>query len=478
MAMSKKSSLYSIQKLFGLAAVSLAFSHQVDAKKPNIVFILADDLGWADLPAYGHKSVTAHGGWIVGGELKMPNVDMMAREGTLFSQYYVNSGVSSPSRTGIMTGQFPGRLGIHDYLANHELNQKRGMPDFLDTGVPTITSLLKKAGYVTGHFGKWHLGSDNLSPKPADYGIDFYKDCLDGPMKRVGSTGMIADETIKFIENNAGKPFYINVWLYDPHSPLHPTDEMMEPYKNLSPGWGNNRGALEVWYGVLSDIDRHVGRIINKLNELGLSENTIVIFTSDNGPESGLIPFVSHYGGASSTDTGPFRGIKRSLYEGGIREPFIVRWSGNTPAGKVDNTSVITGVDFLPTICYLAGVELPGEIRLDGENLSAALKGTPVIKNKPQMWENRFPVYGHIIHKSPILAIRVGNWKLLMNPDRSRVELYDIPNDPTELNNLAANNPEIVNDLAEKVLKWQASLPKGPIDKDAGSNSYPWPQNQ
>ncbi|MFC1541202.1 sulfatase [Candidatus Latescibacterota bacterium] len=469
----------------GLAGSTFLYStpeaaSQSRGKKPNFVFIFCDDLGWADLPAHGHKSVTAHGGWIVRGELKMPNVDRMAAEGTIFSQFYVNSGVCSPSRTGIMTGQFPGSLGIHDYLGNPEQNKRHGVADYVETTTPMITSLLKGAGYNTAHFGKWHLGSGPDAPKPEEYGIDVYKPCNNGPMKRVGSTEMIADETINFIESKSDgdEPFYINAWLYDPHSPLRPTEEMMAPYKNLSPRWGDHKGALEVWYGVLSNIDLHVGRILDKLDELGLSENTVVVFSSDNGPESGLIPFISHYGGASSTNTGPFRGVKRSLYEGGIREPFIVRWPGTTPAGNVDNTSVISGVDWLPTVCNLAGVTLPSGKKFDGENLSPALKGTPVKKTKPQMWENRFPVYGHVLHKSPILAIRVDNWKLLMNPDRSRIELYDIPNDPSELNNLADRRPEIVRDLSEQVLKWQATLPKGPIDKDAGSNAYPWPQNQ
>lgn len=453
---------------------------QANNDRPNFIFILCDDLGWADLPVHGHQSVTAHGGWLVRGDLKMPNVDRLAAEGTIYSQFYVNAGVCSPSRAGIMTGQFPGSLGIHDYLGNPKQNKAHGMPDWVEPSIPMVTRLLQNAGYKTAHFGKWHLGSGPHAPKPEEYGIDDYKPCNDGPMKRVGSTEMIADETINFLESSvAGKePFYINAWLYDPHSPLRPTEEMMAPYKHLSPGFGDNKGALEIWYAVLTDIDKHVGRIIDKLDELGLSENTIVVFSSDNGPESGLIPFISHYGGASSTNTGPFRGVKRSLYEGGIREPFIVRWPGTTPAGKVDNTSVISGVDWLPTVCDLARVPLPNGKKFDGENLSRALKGTPVIKERPQMWENRFPVYGHVIHKSPMLAIRVGNWKLLMNPDRSRVELYDIPNDPTELNNLASLKPDIVKDLSEMVLAWQATLPEGPVDPNAGSNAYPWPQSR
>lgn len=458
----------------GLALPALGRS--AAPKRPNFIFLFCDDMGWGDLPCYGHRSVLAHGGWTVRGELKMPQLDRMAREGTRFTQFYVASGVCSPSRAGIMTGQFPSRLGIHDYLSSAELNEKRGVVDYLDPAVPTVTSLLKQAGYATGHFGKWHLGRGDSAPKPEDYGIDHYDKCNGPPLGRVGSSEAIADQTIAFAEAHRDTPFFINAWIYDPHSPLHPTEEMMAPYKDLSPRWGDHKGAMQVYYAVLTNLDKHVGRILDALDRLGLSENTVVIFSSDNGPESGLIPFISHYGGAASA--GPFRGLKRSLYEGGVRMPFIVRWPGATPAGAVDDDSVIGGVDFLPTICKLAGVELPAGLSLDGEDLSPALLGKPLAKARPLMWENRYPVYGHVLDKSPMLAIRDGKWKLLMNPDRSRIELYDIPADPTELNNLAGRHPEVVNGLSARLLEWQATLPKGPVNSDAGSNAYPWPRSQ
>ncbi|MFC1692337.1 sulfatase-like hydrolase/transferase [Candidatus Latescibacterota bacterium] len=458
-----------------LGSSKKVFGETATGKRPNFVFIFCDDLGWADLPCHGHQSTPGHGGWIVRGELKMPNIDRMSQEGTIFTQFYVNSAVCSPSRTGIMTGQFPGRLGIHDYIAGPKLNIERGMPNNVDPEIPTVTRLLRESGYTTAHFGKWHLGREI---PPEEYGIDVFKTCANGPQRRVGSTEMIADETINFIEENRDEPFYINAWLYDPHSPLHPTEEMIEPYKDLSPRWGDHKGSLQVWYAVLTNIDRHVGRIMDKLDELGLSENTVVIFSSDNGPESGLLPQTSHYGGASSTTTGPFRGLKRSLYEGGVREPFIVRWPGSTPAGKIDDSTVIGGVDFLPTVSRLAGAKLQGGLTLDGEDMSLAIKGNPMKKKKPLMWENRFPVYGHVIHKSPILAIRDGDWKLLMNPDRSRIELFNIPQDPTELNNLADEFPGVVKKLSESVLQWSITLPKGPVHKDAGSNAYSWPKDK
>lgn len=441
-------------------------------KPPNFVFILADDMGWGDLPSYGHRPEAAYGGWTVRGELKMPNLDRMSRRGVRFTQFNVASPVCSASRCGLMTGQCPTRLGIHDYLAGHELNQQRGMPDFLDPKTPTVTRLLQKAGYATGHFGKWHLGAD---PKPEAYGIDRYHTGMRGPNARVRSSEVIADETIAFIESHKDAPFYINTWVYDPHSPLHPTDEMLAPYKGLSPGWGNHYGALQVYYGVLTNLDKQIGRILDKLDQLGLSENTVVVFSSDNGPEDGIIPFTSHYGGAASA--GPFRGQKRSLYEGGIRLPFIVQWPGKAPAGKVDDATVIGGVDWLPTVCRLAGVEPAANMPLDGEDLSGALMGKPMARRKPLMWEWRGPVYGSPLNQAPMLAIREGKWKLLINPDGSRVELYDIPADPSEVENLAARRPTVVKRLSARVLAWQKTLPKGPLHPDAGRRNYPWPKD-
>jgi N-acetylgalactosamine-6-sulfatase len=439
------------------------------AKPPNVIFILADDLGWGDLPCYGHRNTLAHGGWTVRGDLKMPHMDRMAREGTRFTQFYVASAVCSPSRTGFLTGQFPARLGIHDYLADPPLNAKRGVRDWLDPDVPSMTRLLKSAGYATSHFGKWHLGSGTQAPKPEQYGIDRFDACM--KQGRVKSSESIADETIAFAEANRERPFFINAWLNDPHSPLHPTEEMMAPYKGLSPRWGDHKGAMEIYYGVLTEMDRHIGRILDGLDRLQLSSNTIVIFSSDNGPESGLIPFVSHYGGAATA--GPFRGIKRSLYEGGIRTPFVVRWPGRTPAGRVDNETVLAGVDLMPSLLKLVGSTCP---TCDGEDLSETWLGRSRNRSKALMWENRYPVYGHVLDMSPMLAARQGRWKLLMNPDRSRVELYDIPADPSEINNRADREPGVVRDLSARLLRWQSTLPKGPVDPAAGKNRYPWPQ--
>lgn len=447
-----------------------AGSQAAAGKPPNIIFILADDWGWGDLRCYGHR------------QLKTPNLDRLARQGVLFTQFYVCSGVCSPSRTAFMTGHFPARHGIHGHIATLQQNEARGMPDYLDASVPNVAQLLHDAGYATAHFGKWHLGTGPQAPSPDKYGFDAHKTNIGTMAKRDGwnfwdpkepgwrarSTELIMDETIGFVEANRDRPFYVQAWLWDTHARLQPTEEQMKPYQRF-------RGALRIYYSAATAADAQIGRLLAKLDELGLADNTIVIFSSDNGPEDIVIGNASEHGVGSA---GPFRGRKRSLYEGGVRVPFIVRWPAGTPAGKVDDTSVIAGLDFLPTMCKLTGVDLPEGLNLDGEDMSDALRGNPRERTTPLMWEWRFRVHGHVINQSPMLAIREGKWKLLMNPDRSRVELYDIPSDPSELSNLADRYPEVVKRLSERVLAWQATLPEGPVEEVAGSNAYPWPRSE
>jgi len=358
------------------------------------------------------------------------------------------------------------------------------MPNWLDPKVHTVNRLLKDAGYTTGHFGKWHLGSGDGAPTPGDYGIDEH--CTsnssgpqltgtDDPYFRARSTTQIVDRTIDFIERNHDKPFYVNVWSLVPHATLHPTDEQMKPYERFAPRGVPYKGAKQIYYASVSDLDRQIGRLVRRIDELGLRSNTIIAFSSDNGPEDFDIRNAVHSG---IGDTGPFRGRKRSIYEGGVRVPFIVRWPGHIPSGTVDNTTVIAGVDWLPTICSLAGVRLPGDLNPDGQDMSSALLGRPRQRAKPLMWEWRFRIFGDMVHKCPMLAIREGKWKLLMNPDHTRVELYNIPNNPTELDNVADQYPDVVNELSRKVLEWQKTLPPGPVEEVAGSNAYPWPKEQ
>ena len=449
----------------GLAGASVAWP-EIGARaedkmtRPNFVFVLADDWGWGDLGCFGNDL------------LKTPNLDKLASQGTIFTQFYVNGSVCSPTRAGIMTGRFPARHRIFGHFADHDTNAKRGMPNWLDPNVTTLTDLLKQAGYVTGHFGKWHLGAGKGAPEPKEYGVDDYRvfggngPGWNDPNFPARSSELIVDESIRFIQANRDKPFFVNVWLKDTHAFLDPTEEQMAAYPNL-------KGAYRIYCSAATNADKQLGGLFAKLDELGLSQNTVVIFTGDNGPEDIRIPNASHSGVGSA---GPFRGRKRSLYEGGIRTPFIIRWPGVTPAGKVDNSTVLSGVDMLPTICTLAGIGVPADLRGDGEELSAALKGSPKTRAKALFWEFRFYIYSHTVHRSPMIAVREGDWKLLTNPDRSRIELYNIPKDPTELTNRAEQKPEIAKKLTDKALEWFKTLPEAPIEPQAGKNDYPWPK--
>lgn len=438
--------------------------------RPNFVFVLADDLGWGDLGCFGHR------------ELRTPNLDRMAAQGLRFTQFYVCSGVCSPSRAAFLTGRFPARFGIHGHLDTPEKNARRGMPNWLDPALPTLPRLLQEAGYRTAHFGKWHLGASPDAPPATAYGFDIHRAVNANPdgwdvnqaYFRAQSSRYFMDEALKFIEANRDRPFYVQTWLLLPHAILHPTDDQMKPYQRFAPAKNlPYKGTKPIYYGSVSAIDAQMGRLLKRLDELNLSENTIVVFTSDNGPEDIALRTAAHSGIGSA---GPFRARKRSLYEGGVRVPFIVRQPGTVPAGKVDNTSILAGCDLLPTFCALAEVELPRGIDLDGEDRSGLWRGRPQPRTRPLMWEWRFGVMGHVWNKCPILAIREGDYKLLMNPDRSRIELYDIPRDPTEQNNLADAHADIVERMATQVLAWQKTLPPGPLDADAGTHEYPWPK--
>jgi N-acetylgalactosamine-6-sulfatase len=262
------------------------------------------------------------------------------------------------------------------------------------------------------------------------------------------------------------------VWTQLPHFPLHPSPEQLARYAHLAPHPElPYLSAAQIYLASITDIDTQVGRLLTTLRDLGLVQDTLVVFTSDNGPDDIAVHSVSYSGVGSP---GPFRGRKRSLYEGGIRVPFLVRWPGHVPAGRVSN-AVIAAVDWLPTIASIAEAQVPSEAPLDGENVADIWFGTDRPRQKPLLWEWRFPIPGHVLNRSPLAAIREGPWKLLLNSDGSRVELYDIPNDPSEVNNLAPQQMGVVFNLALKLLTWQASLPPGPIHPQAGQNTYPWP---
>ncbi len=438
-------------------------------RRPNVLFILADDMGWGDLSCYGNPRV------------KTPNLDRLASQGTLFTQFYVNGPVCSPTRSAFLTGMFPARNRIHGHLATEQLNSQRAMPNFLDPKVPNVAAALKGAGYRTAHFGKWHLGRGTGAPLPDAYGFDRHMSVSSNetrweemaPGFRARSSRWIVDNALEFIRADSGsKPFYAQLWMLLPHAPLAPTPEQLEPFAKHQPGphvpWP---GAQQIYNASLRDLDTQIGRLFAELEKDGLDKETLVVFSSDNGPEDIHIVNASH---AAFGSPGPFRGRKRSLYEGGVRVPGIFRWPGVVPAGRVDSRSVVSAVDFFPTVSAAAGLAAPSGA--DGEDVTDILSGTPRPRKKPLYWEWRFNVAGYAVNRSPILSIRDGDWKLLMNPDRSRVELYDIPNDPMEMNNRAETNRAVADKLSAKALAWQKTLPAGPIEPSAGRNDWNWPQ--
>ena len=429
-----------------------------EAPRPNIIFIFGDDWGYGDLGCYGHT------------ELKTPNLDRLAREGTRYTQFYVTSGVCSPSRTSVITGHYPDRHRVFGHFAGNDRNEARGMPNWLDPAAVSLPRLMQSAGYKTAHFGKWHLGGGGLphgdpsAPLPAEYGYDetrvwngngpTWNGTALWPSVRYmdsdkvwapASSELAVDATIRFVEAHKEGPFYVNLWLKDPHEPLWPTDEQRAPYANAFDD------PKECYYAVLTDADRHIGRLLDKLDALGLTENTLVIFSSDNGPEN--LNDTTRAG-----ITAGLTGRKRYFHEGGVRVPFIVRWPGHTPAGGVDTRSVLSTVDFMPTFCALAGAALPGDYAPDGVDMRAALEAKPFTRNAPLYWRKYFGSKDNW----PGAALRMGGWKLLRSGDGGKVALHNMLDDPFEEKNLAAARPELAKELSEKLDAWIATLPEGP----------------
>ena len=449
--------------------------------RPNIIHIMADDLGWGDIGCYGNPFILT------------PNLDQMASNGIRYTQAYANSGVCSPSRAGIMTGNFPAVHRIHCWYNLVERNVKHGMPQYLDPSVVTVTSLMKQSGYTTAHFGKWHMCSadDPNVPSPAAYGIDQWKVYIGATDKaeegdpqwnwnvpdfHSTSTAAIIDESITFLNEKKDKPFYMNIWLHQVHRILDPTDEMMKPYEKYGMKKRNDlkrtyHGIRKIYYASVTEMDKQLGRLLDYLDEQGLTENTLVVFTSDNGPENNMLPDASY---AFISHTAALRGLKGSNYEGGVKVPFIAQWKGHIPANHINRETVISGVDWLPTVAALAGIELPADYTSDGQDVSTSLGGDAMEREKPLFWEWRFGFCSgtYPLHISPALAMRDGQWKFLMNHDGSRKELYDLSISTMEVDNLADRNPDLVEKFSTQLMQWQRSLPTGPIYPRAGDNSY------
>ena len=444
--------------------VSLVFSistffHAAAAEKPNILFIFTDDWGWGDLSCHDHPYI------------KTPNIDRIAKEGTDFQRFTVASGVCSPSRTAVMTGHFPARYKIDGHFAWPKDNARRGMPDWLSPKAPLLPRMLQKAGYLTAHYGKWHLANDMIpdSPLPSEYGYDDY-----GAYNCAGEQMPVHDDvarSIAFIKEakQKDKPFFINLWMHEPHTPFH----VLPKYRHWFP---DLEEADNIYAATLAHADDRIGALLRTLDDLNLADNTLVIFSSDNGPARAIgnkVPklFYDTATGAGY-DTAAAKGVtggrkayKGALMEGGIGVPFLARWPGKIAEGAVDDTSLISAVDLLPTFCELAGASLPKGYKPDGLSQVDVLMGKAKNKRqKPLFWKIRAPWPAD--KKQPdhwvSYAIVDQQWKLVANEDGSYFELYDIATDPYEAKDLKNEHPEVVEGLQATLAGWKKQLPGKP----------------
>jgi arylsulfatase A-like enzyme len=441
--------------------------------RPNFVFILMDDFGWTDLGSYGSTFY------------ETPNLDRLAHEGARFSQAYAACPVCSPTRAAILTGKYPQRVAITDYISPPGSNQPekwsrntRLLPapyrDRLPLEEVTIAEVLKEAGYATGYFGKWHLGPRGFYPE--DQGFDVNRGgcekgntphfspyslptLADGP-KDEYLADRLTDEAIEFIAANKERPFLAYLAHYDVHTPLASKPEVVEKYRKKAAAlgateaerWRRDRGVKDrrlqdhaVYAAMVELVDANVGRLLKKLDELGLAERTVVLFTSDNGGLS--------TSEGSPTSNAPLRAGKGLLYEGGIRVALLVRWPGVVAPGAVID-AVVTSPDFAPTILEIAGLETRPALHLDGASFVPALRGKP---------HRRGPVYWHYPHYGnqggfPGSAVREGDWKLIERYEDSSLELYNLREDPVEAKDLAASEPERVRALHAQLKAWRESV--------------------
>lgn len=439
----------------GLGAVAAAGSLKAAGERPNILIVLADDLGYGDLACYGHPVV------------RTPFLDRFAEEGVRFTDCYAGAPNCSPSRTALMTGRTPTRVGVHNWIPMMS-------PMHVRSSEITVATLLRDAGYETCHVGKWHLnGMFNLpgQPQPSDHGFDHWfstqnnalpnhKDPYNfvrngipvGPLK--GYAGhIVADEAIRWLreDRDAEKPFFLFVCLHEPHEPIASAARFADLYPSDDPSYSAHHGNV-------TQMDDAFGRLMSVVDEMGLRENTLVFFTSDNGPAITNI----HPHGSS----GPLRNKKGAVYEGGIRVPGILRWPGHTTAGQVSDEP-ICGVDWLPTLCEVAGTDAPSDRALDGASLLPAVRGEAVARDKPLYW------HFNAARGEPKVAMRDGDWKVLARltgpvtvqgggirvadqealktAELTGFELYNLRDDIGETRDLAAREPERLEVIRAKL---------------------------
>jgi arylsulfatase A-like enzyme len=469
-------------------------SATIAAAPPNIIVMLADDLGWADLSCYGS---TFH---------ESPHLDKLAAQGMRFTQAYSSSPYCSPSRAAIMTGRHPARVKITDYIPSNGKSGKL-LPAEMKLELPleevTLAEVLCDAGYATWHVGKWHLGERGFFPEdqgfqvniagnhsgaPASFFWPYGQDKPEAAKRYHGSPvpglaeggqkgehlcDRLTSEAMKLIDQRKpGQPFFLYLPFYDVHTPIMAKPELVTKYQSkaaklglplakdvptyregkLAHGTDKVRDLPEhqvnaTYAAMIETMDTNVGRLMAKLEELGIADNTFVLFTSDNG-------------GHSVTSNRPLRGGKGWLYEGGVREPWIVKWPGVTRPGSMSDVPVMN-TDILPTVLEACGLPAKPELHKDGVSLASLLRGDAKPVHDALFWH--FPHYGN--HGSgPCSSVRIGDWKLIHWLEDDSVELFNIATDLGEKTDVAAQHPDRVKDLRARLEAWRketgANMPK------------------
>lgn len=434
---------------------------QAADRKPNIIFILADDLGQMDIGAFNPKTF-----------YETPNIDGLAKRGMRFTQAYAACCVCSPTRGSIMTGRYPPRFGITNFIPGGRVGKLLPAPNAgqLPLEEVTIAESLRDAGYTTFFAGKWHLGGAGFLPSDQGFSADSGSDT--GPKSKAGkgdrsstdrkddpkNTDRITEEAVKFIELNKDNPFFAYLPFNAPHVPIGARANLVAKWQEKAKqapadSWGQegkNQVRLVqnnvVYAAMLEQFDAGIGRVLSALEKHGLTEKTIVVFMSDNG---GLATAEGH-----PTSNLPLRAGKGWPYEGGVREPMIVVVPGVTKPGSTCDSLVIS-TDFYPTLLQLASLPLKPEQHLDGVSFVPLLKGETMQRGKPLFWH-----YPHYANQggAPNGVIRDGDWKLIEWYEDGALELYDLSQDISEKDNLAARNPDRVKALHEKLIAWRKEV--------------------
>jgi arylsulfatase A-like enzyme len=428
-------------------------SAELTAKPPNIILIIADDLGWTDLACYGSDFY------------QTPNLDGLARDGMRFTANYSACTVCSPTRAALMTGKYPARLHITDWIPGQPPeNPKLLVPDFtkqLPLEEVTIAEKLTEAGYATASIGKWHLGGEPYYPDKQGFDINIAGTHY--PQPRPGYfapydiatieqgpngeyiTDRLTDEAMTFIRDHRDQPFFLYLPHFAVHTPIQARKELIAKHEKRLRDLGKTTHTNAAYAAMIDSLDQSVGRIRKALRDFGIADNTIIVFTSDNG---GRVP---------TTSNAPLRVGKGSAYEGGVRVPLIVYWPGVTQPGSKCESPTIT-MDLFPTILQMTGQSIDGDAVCDGVSLVPVLTGDGTLPARALYWH--YPHYQHYQQggTTPYSAIRKDDYRLIEYLDDSRVELYNLQNDASEEHNIADSNSEIANSLRDELQAWRKAV--------------------